>query len=67
MYGVYIALMSGLVGLAVWLARLSGKQSARLQALKKETEQYVKNQQIMDRVRNMPHDVVRRRLQERTK
>ena len=67
MCGMYIALIGGMVGLAVWLARLSGKQSARLQALKKETEQYVKSQQIMDHVRNLPNDVVRRRLQERTK
>ncbi|MBO4674621.1 MAG: hypothetical protein J5601_00850 [Elusimicrobiaceae bacterium] len=67
MYGVYAVLMGILVGLAVWLARLSGKQSARLQALKKEAQQYVKSQQIVDRVRNLPADVVRRRLQERTK
>ena len=67
MAGLYTLLMGVLVGLAVWLARLSGKQSARLQALKKEAQQYVKSQQIMDRVYSMPADVVRRRLQERTK
>ena len=67
MAGVYATLLVVLIGLAVWLARQGGKQSARLQALKKEAEQYVKSQQIMDRVHNMPVDVVRRRLQERTK
>ena len=63
----YVLMGIFLVGLVVGLARQSGKQSARLQALKKEAEQYVKSQQIMERVRNLPDDVVRRRLQERTK
>ena len=67
MVGVYTTLVVALIGLAVWLARLSGKQSAHIESLKKEAEKYAESQQIMGRVHAMPVDVVRRRLQEYTK
>lgn len=67
MAGVLVAFVCGLVGLAVWLARRNGQQSARLEALKKEAQDYAKSQQILERVRTMPDDVVRRRLQEHTR
>ena len=67
MQGTLLALIGVLVGLAVWLARLSGKQSARLEALKREVKEYDTAQQLKDRVRYMPAGVVRRRLKEYTK
>ena len=67
MTGVLVALACAFVGLVVWLARQNGQQAARLEALKKEAEGYAKSQQILERVCRMSNDVVRRRLQERTK
>ena len=67
MAGIVATFVCALVGLAVWLARLSGQQSAHIKALKKEAQEYAKSQQIVDSVRNMSADGVRRRLQERTK
>ena len=67
MQGMLLVIFCTLIGLALWLARRSAAQSARIETLKKEVEEYAKSQQIMDRVRVMPGDVVRRRLQERTK
>lgn len=67
MSGVLVAYVCVLVGLVVWLARRNGQQSARLEALKKEAQNYAKSQQILERVYRMPTDVVRQRLQERTK
>lgn len=67
MQSVLLVAVGVLVGLVVWLARLSGKQDARLDALKKEAQNYAKSQQILENVHRMPAVVVRRRLQERTK
>ena len=55
-----------LAGLALWLARRCGRQSARIEALKKEAQEYAKAQQISNRVRRMSMDDVRRRLQNHT-
>lgn len=67
MQGILAALGCALVGLVVWLARQNGKQSAHIEELKKEAEEYAKSQQIMDSVHSMPVDTVRQRLQDRTK
>lgn len=67
MVGIMAVFVGGLVGLVVWLARLSGAQAAHIKALKKEVQAYAKSQQIRERVHAMPDDVVRRRLQEHTR
>lgn len=67
MQAVMSVFVCALVGLAIWLARLNGRQAAQAEALKKEAEEYAKAQQIRDSVHRMSADSVRQRLQERTK
>lgn len=59
---------SGLLWVALWLASKNGSKAAQLEALKAELKKQAEEQahanKIMDSVRNMPSDDVRKRLQD---
>lgn len=57
----------GLLGVALWLASKNGSKAAQIEALKAELRKQAKEQarenKIIDSVRNMSSDDVRKRLQ----
>jgi hypothetical protein len=59
---------SSLLGVALWLASKNGSKAAQLEALKaelkKQAEEQKRANKIMDSVRNMPSNDVRKRLQD---
>lgn len=59
---------SSLLGVALWLASKNGSKAAQLEALKaelkKQAEEQTRANKIMDSVRNMPSNDVRKRLQD---
>lgn len=65
-----LAILGGgsLLGIALWLASKNGSKAAQLEALKaelkKQAEEQTRANKIMDNVRNMPNNDVRKRLQD---